>query len=66
MPGAIPSSAISPRPGEERFESLLAAPLIVQSVVIGVIVIQTVEARRFDEPDIELLQTCASLLAHRS
>jgi len=52
-----------PETGEERFESLLAAPLIVQSVVIGVIVIQTVESRHFDEPDIELLQTCASLLA---
>jgi phosphotransferase system, enzyme I, PtsP len=52
-----------PETGEERFESFLAAPLIVQGIVIGVIVIQTVEARRFDEPDIELLQTCASLLA---
>ena len=52
-----------PETGEERFTSLLAAPLVVQSAVIGVIVIQTVEARRFDEPDIELLQTCASLLA---
>ena len=52
-----------PETGEERFESLLAAPLIVQGVVIGVIVIQTVEPRRFDEPDIELLQTCASLLS---
>ena len=52
-----------PETGEERFESLLAAPLIVQGVVIGVIAIQTVEPRRFDEPDIELLQTCASLLA---
>jgi phosphotransferase system enzyme I (PtsP) len=52
-----------PETGEERFESLLAAPLIIQGAVIGVIVIQTVEPRRFDEPDIELLQTCASLLA---
>jgi len=52
-----------PETGEERFKSLLAAPLIVQGSVIGVIVIQTVEARRFDDPDIELLQTCASLLA---
>ncbi len=52
-----------PETGEERFESFLAAPLIVQGVVIGVIVIQTVEVRRFDEPDVELLQTCASLLA---
>jgi len=52
-----------PETKEERYESFLSAPLIVQGVVIGVIVIQTVEPRRFDEPDIELLQTCASLLA---
>jgi len=51
-----------PETREERFESLLAAPLIVQGVVIGVLVIQTVDTRHFDEPDIELLQTCASLL----
>ena len=60
---ADPQYRYFPETGEERFESLLAAPLIVQGVVIGVIVIQTVEPRRFDEPDIELLQTCASLLA---
>jgi phosphotransferase system, enzyme I, PtsP len=58
-----PSYRYFPETGEERFTSLLAAPLIVQSAVIGVIVIQTVEARRFDDPDVELLQTCASLLA---
>ena len=58
-----PNYRYFPETGEERFTSLLAAPLIVQGVVIGVIVIQTVEPRRFDEPDIELLQTCASLLA---
>ncbi|HEB89020.1 MAG TPA: phosphoenolpyruvate--protein phosphotransferase [Deltaproteobacteria bacterium] len=60
---ADPHYRYFPETGEERFESLLAAPLIVQGAVIGVIVIQTVEPRRFDEPDIELLQTCASLLA---
>ncbi len=60
---ADPQYRYFPETREERFESFLAAPLIVQGVVIGVIVIQTVEPRRFDEPDIELLQTCASLLA---
>jgi phosphotransferase system enzyme I (PtsP) len=60
---ADPNYLYFPETKEERYESFLAAPLIVQGVVIGVIVIQTVEARRFDEPDIELLQTCASLLA---
>ncbi len=60
---AHPNFRYFPETGEERFRSLLAAPLIVQGAVIGVIAIQTVEARRFDEPDVELLQTCASLLA---
>ena len=58
-----PNYRYFPETGEEQFRSLLAAPLIVASTVIGVIVIQTVELRRFDEPDVELLQTCASLLA---
>ena len=58
-----PNYRYFPETGEERFRSLLAAPLIVQGAVIGVIVIQTMEPRRFDEPDVELLQTCASLLA---
>ncbi len=52
-----------PETGEERFESLLAAPLIVQGVPIGVLVVQTVERRAFDQRDIDLLQTCAQLLA---
>ena len=58
-----PSYRYFPETGEERFTSLLAAPLVVQSAVIGVIVIQTVEPRCFEEADVELLQTCASLLA---
>lgn len=60
---ADPHYRYFPETGEERFESFLAAPLIVQGSVIGVIAIQTADARRFDEPDIELLQTCASLIA---
>ncbi len=52
-----------PETGEERFESLLAAPLIVQGVTTGVLVIQTVESRGFDQADVELMQTCAQLLA---
>ncbi len=52
-----------PETGEERFESLLAAPLVVQGVTIGVLVIQTVEPRRFEQADVELLQTSAQLLA---
>jgi phosphotransferase system enzyme I (PtsP) len=60
---AHPSFKYFPETREERFESLLAAPLIVQGVVIGVLVVQTVEAREFDQGDVALLQTCAQLLA---
>ena len=52
-----------PESGEERFQSLLAAPLVVQGITIGVLVVQTVERRRFDPRDVDLLQTCAQLLA---
>lgn len=52
-----------PETGEERFESLLAAPLMVQGVTIGVLAIQTLETRGFESSDVSLLQTCAQLLA---
>jgi phosphotransferase system enzyme I (PtsP) len=58
-----PNFRYFPETGEERYESLLAAPLIVQSVVTGVLVIQTLESRGFDQRDVELMQTCAQLLA---
>jgi phosphotransferase system enzyme I (PtsP) len=52
-----------PETGEERFTSLLAAPLVVQGGTTGVLVIQTVEPRTFHQEDVELMQTCAQLLA---
>jgi phosphotransferase system enzyme I (PtsP) len=52
-----------PETGEERFASLMAAPLIVREVPIGVLVVQTQREREFDQADSELLQTCAQLIA---
>ena len=52
-----------PETGEERFTSFLAAPLVVQGGTTGVLVIQTVEPRSFHQEDVELMQTCAQLLA---
>ncbi|MEE3326237.1 MAG: GAF domain-containing protein [Myxococcota bacterium] len=52
-----------PETGEERFTSFLAAPLVVQGGTTGVLVIQTVEPRTFYQEDVELMQTCAQLLA---
>jgi phosphotransferase system enzyme I (PtsP) len=52
-----------PETGEERFESLMAVPLIVRGVPIGVLAIQTRVSRRFDDRDVEAFQTCAQLIA---
>ncbi len=60
---AYPHYRYFPETGEERFESMLASPLVVQGVVIGVLAIQTVEPRAYEQSDVELLQTCAQLIA---
>jgi phosphotransferase system enzyme I (PtsP) len=58
-----------PETGEERFPSLMAAPLIVTTPTslgtfpIGVLVVQTREPREFQPRDVELLDTCARLIA---
>jgi len=52
-----------PETQEERFQSLMAAPLVVRDVTTGVLVVQTVEPRRFERGDVELLRTCAQLIA---
>ncbi len=54
-----------PQTGEERYESLLAVPLTMQgsTIAIGVLVTQTETPRQFHADDIDLLQTCAQLIA---
>lgn len=52
-----------PVTGEERFESLMAAPLIIRDVAIGVLAVQTVVQRSFERQDVDMLMTCAQLLA---
>ena len=58
-----PAYRYFPETGEERFVSLMAAPLIVREAPIGVLVVQTTEERAFDQSESELLQTCAQLIA---
>jgi phosphotransferase system enzyme I (PtsP) len=58
-----PQFRFFPETGEDRFASLMAAPLVVRDVTIGVLVVQTVHARHFSAADVELLQTCGQLLA---
>jgi phosphotransferase system enzyme I (PtsP) len=52
-----------PETGEERFESLMAVPLIVSGSTIGVLAVQTREPRLFERHDQEIFQTCAQLIA---
>ena len=52
-----------PETGEERFESLMAAPIVLRNISIGVLVVQTEKPRGFTTEEVELLQTCAQLIA---
>jgi phosphotransferase system enzyme I (PtsP) len=52
-----------PETGEERFETLMAAPLMVRGRPIGVLAVQTRVPRHFEQSDVETLQTCAQLIA---
>jgi phosphotransferase system enzyme I (PtsP) len=52
-----------PETGEERYESLMAVPLLVRGVPIGVLAVQTRAPRRFPPRDVQTFQTCAQLIA---
>ena len=49
--------------GEERFDAFLGVPIIHQRRVLGVLVVQQGEARRFDEAEEAFLVTLAAQLA---
>ncbi len=52
-----------PETGEEQFQSLMAVPLVVRDSTIGVLVVQTRDPREYEAGDVELLRTCAQLIA---
>ncbi|MDH3519386.1 MAG: phosphoenolpyruvate--protein phosphotransferase [Myxococcales bacterium] len=58
-----PSYKYFPETGEERFTSLMAVPLIVRNVTVGVLLVQTCEPRKFDAHEVGIFQTCAQLIA---
>lgn len=58
-----PNYQYFPSTGEERFSSFLGAPIIHQREVLGVLVIQQVEQRRFDEGEEAFLVTASAQLA---
>ncbi|VUD62209.1 Phosphoenolpyruvate-dependent phosphotransferase system [Thalassocella blandensis] len=52
-----------PETGEERFSSFLGAPIIHHRQVLGVLVVQQTQKRRFDEGDEAFLVTMSAQLA---
>ncbi len=52
-----------PETGEERYQSMMAVPLIMRGKTIGVLAVQTEDERQFDSEDVEMLKTCAQLIA---
>lgn len=52
-----------PETGEEKFSSFLGAPIIHHRQVLGVLVVQQVENRKFDEGDEAFLVTMSAQLA---
>ncbi|MDQ2076543.1 phosphoenolpyruvate--protein phosphotransferase [Marinimicrobium sp. ABcell2] len=58
-----PSYQYFPETGEERYSSFLGVPIIHHRKVLGVLVVQQVERRRFDEGDEAFLVTMSAQLA---
>ncbi|HZC30997.1 MAG TPA: GAF domain-containing protein, partial [Gaiellaceae bacterium] len=52
-----------PAVDEPRFLSMLSVPLVVRNDVVGVMNVQTIEAREFTKDEIEFLRTIAEQVA---
>jgi phosphotransferase system, enzyme I, PtsP len=60
---AHPNYQYFPETGEERYSSFLGVPIIHHRKVLGVLVVQQTEQRRFDEGDESFLVTMSAQLA---
>lgn len=60
---AHPNFSFLPETGEQRFRSFLGAPIIHHRKVLGVLVVQEQEQRRFDESEESFLVTISAQLA---
>ncbi len=60
---AHPSYQYFPETGEERYSSFLGVPIIHHRKVLGVLVVQQVDQRRFDEGEEAFLVTMSAQLA---
>ncbi|MCW3834642.1 phosphoenolpyruvate--protein phosphotransferase [Sphingomonas canadensis] len=60
---AHPDFAYRPETGEEKFHSLAGVPIIRRERAVGVLAVQHADPRRYDEVEIEALQTVAMVLS---
>ncbi len=58
-----PDFAYKPETGEERFHSFAGVPIIRRERAVGVLCVQHADPRRYDEVEIEALQTVAMVLS---
>ena len=58
-----PSFAYRPETGEEIYHSLMGVPILRGGRVLGVLAVQNLTRRHFDEDEIEVLQTIAMIVA---
>lgn len=60
---AHPDFAYRPETGEERFHSFAGVPIIRRQRAVGVLAVQHADPRRYDDVEIEALQTVAMVLS---
>ena len=58
-----PEFVYRPETGEERFHSFAGVPIIYREAPVGVLAVQHAEPRRYDDVEIEALQTVAMVLS---
>lgn len=60
---AHPDFAYRPETGEDRFHSFAGVPIIYRARAIGALVVQHADRRRYEDVEIEALQTTAMVLS---
>ncbi|SDF91138.1 phosphotransferase system, enzyme I, PtsP [Limimonas halophila] len=58
-----PAFVYRPETGEEPYRALMGVPIMRDGGLLGVLVIQSVEARHYGDEEVEVLETVATLLA---
>ncbi len=60
---AHPDFAYRPETGEEKFHSFAGVPIVYRERAVGVLCVQHVDPRRYEDVEIEALQTTAMVLS---